>query len=210
MIFSKIDSNKTAGKEGFFSISKHVNMVFPIVARSDPANMMWTILNLHYIRKFSCKFGLFRLSGSREKKQNYLTPFLLFVINSTLKRTWPFIWKILNSLYPRLIWQSLIKIGMLRCLFWRKRLFSTQTHVNMVFPTMVKWIRYQRVISIKIQVGNTNQTNKWANRDPQIYRRSDQVPWRSNHPLLIDDTRSTPVNHDVNNSKIILYQKAFM
>jgi hypothetical protein len=35
----------------------------------------------------------------------------------------------------------------------------------------MKWLRYQRVISLKIQVGNTNQRNKWANTDPQTYRR---------------------------------------
>jgi hypothetical protein len=34
------------------------------------------------------------------------------------------------------------------------------------------------------QVGNTNQRNKWANTDPRIYRRWDQVPRRSKHPLL--------------------------
>jgi hypothetical protein len=30
----------------------------------------------------------------------------------------------------------------------------------------IKWLRYQRVISLKIQVGNINQRNKWANMDP--------------------------------------------
>jgi hypothetical protein len=55
----------------------------------------------------------------------------------------------------------------------------------------MKWLRYQKVISLKIQVGNTNQRNKWANTDPRIYRRWDQVP-RSKHPLLIDHTRREP------------------
>jgi hypothetical protein len=32
----------------------------------------------------------------------------------------------------------------------------------------MKWLRYQRVISLKIQVRNTNQRNKWANTDPRI------------------------------------------
>jgi hypothetical protein len=31
-----------------------------------PGTMMWTILNLHYIRKLSCKYDLFWLSGSGE------------------------------------------------------------------------------------------------------------------------------------------------
>jgi hypothetical protein len=51
------------------------------------------------------------------------------------------------------------------------------------------WLRYQRVISLKIQVGNTNQRNEWASTDPRINRRWDQVPRRSKHPLLIDHTR---------------------
>jgi hypothetical protein len=34
------------------------------------------------------------------------------------------------------------------------------------------------------QSQNTNQRNKWANTDPRIYRRWDQVPRRSKHPLL--------------------------
>jgi hypothetical protein len=56
----------------------------------------------------------------------------------------------------------------------------------------MKWLRYQRVISLKIQVGNTNQKKKWANTDLQIYRRWDQVLRRSKHPLLIDHTRREP------------------
>jgi hypothetical protein len=56
----------------------------------------------------------------------------------------------------------------------------------------MKWLRYQRVISLKIQVGNTDQRNKWDNTDPRIYRRWDQVPRRSKHLLLIDHTRREP------------------
>jgi hypothetical protein len=56
----------------------------------------------------------------------------------------------------------------------------------------MKWLRYQSAISLKIQVGNTNQRNKWANTDHWIYRRWDQVPKRSKHPLLIDHTRREP------------------
>ena len=56
----------------------------------------------------------------------------------------------------------------------------------------MKWLRYQRVIILKIQVGNTNQRNKWVNTDPWIYRRWDQVSRRSKHPLLIDHTRREP------------------
>ena len=44
-------------------------MVFPIVAPSDPraGTMVCTNLNLHYIRKLSCKYELFWLSGSGEE-----------------------------------------------------------------------------------------------------------------------------------------------
>jgi hypothetical protein len=42
------------------------------------------------------------------------------------------------------------------------------------------------------QSQNTNQRYKWANTDPRIYRKWDQVPRRSNHPLLIDHTRREP------------------
>jgi hypothetical protein len=30
----------------------------------------------------------------------------------------------------------------------------------------MKWPRYRRIINLKIQVGITNQINKWANTDP--------------------------------------------
>ena len=65
--------------------------------------MVWTILNLHYIRKLSCKYDIFRLSGSG-KKYFQMTPphFCIFVIISPLKKTWPLIWTILTSLYPRM------------------------------------------------------------------------------------------------------------
>jgi hypothetical protein len=42
------------------------------------------------------------------------------------------------------------------------------------------------------QSQNTNQRKKWANTDPRIYWRWDQVPTRSKHPLLIDHTRREP------------------
>ena len=56
----------------------------------------------------------------------------------------------------------------------------------------MKWQRYQRVISLKTQVGITNQRNKWVNTDPRIYWRWNQVPRRSKHPLSVDLTRREP------------------
>jgi hypothetical protein len=65
-------------------------------------------------------------------------------------------------------------------------------NISVYLKTYKKWLRYQRVISLKLQVGNTNQRNKCANTDPRIYRRWDQVLRRSKHPLLIDHTRREP------------------
>jgi hypothetical protein len=47
----------------------------------------------------------------------------------------------------------------------------------------MKWPRYRKGISLEIQVGITSQINKWTNMDPRKYRRWDQVPRRSKHPL---------------------------
>ena len=76
---------------------------FPYCGPSRPPwTMMLTILNLHYIRKLSCKYYLFWLSGSGE--DFLMTPphFCIFVIISPLKSTWPLIWTIYNSLYRRM------------------------------------------------------------------------------------------------------------
>jgi hypothetical protein len=41
---------------------------FPYCAPSrPPGTMMWTILNLHYIRYLSCKYDLFWLCGFGEE-----------------------------------------------------------------------------------------------------------------------------------------------
>jgi hypothetical protein len=48
----------------FLYYKTHVNMVFPIVAPPDlPGTMIWTNLNLFYIRKLSCEYELFWLCG---------------------------------------------------------------------------------------------------------------------------------------------------
>jgi hypothetical protein len=52
-----------------------------------------------------------------------------------------------------------------------------------------KWLRYQRVISLETQVGITSQRIKWANTDPRIYWRWDQVPRKNKHLLLTGPTR---------------------
>jgi hypothetical protein len=52
-------------------------------------------LNLHYVRKLSCKYELFLLSGSQRKEFSMTSLNLcIFMIISPLKRTWRFIWTI--------------------------------------------------------------------------------------------------------------------
>jgi hypothetical protein len=61
----------------------------------------------------------------------------------------------------------------------------------------MKWLRFQRVISLETQVGTTRQRNKWANTDIRVYRKWDQVPRRSKHPLRSPDLseRMTVCDH---------------
>jgi hypothetical protein len=63
---------------------------------------------------------------------------------------------------------------------------------------VLKWPRYRRVISLEIQVGITSQINKRANTDPRKYRRWDQVPRRSKHPLPTARTLRGPSSIIVN------------
>jgi hypothetical protein len=74
----------------------------------------------------------------------------------------------------------------------------TSEQVRILNCCYIKWLRYQRVVSLKIQVGNTNQRNELVNTDPRIYRRCNQVPRRSKHPLLIDHTRREPISMIMN------------
>ena len=69
-----------------------------------PGTMIWTNLNLLYVSKLPCKFELSWPCGSWEEDfQMNLTYFCIFVIISPLKRTWPFIWTILNFHHLRMI-----------------------------------------------------------------------------------------------------------
>jgi hypothetical protein len=60
-------------------------MVFPIVAPPDPRDHDVTILNLHYIKKFPCKYNLFWLGGSGEDFQMTPPHFCIFVIISPIE-----------------------------------------------------------------------------------------------------------------------------
>ena len=59
----------------------------------------------------------------------------------------------------------------------------------------MKWLRYQRVISLETQVGVTSQINELVNTNPRTCQRWDQVPRRSKHPLLIGRTRREPISN---------------
>jgi hypothetical protein len=59
----------------------HVKIVSPLVAPPDPWGIICTSLNLHDVRKLSCKFDLFWLSGSLGEKFSMTSPyFCTFVI----------------------------------------------------------------------------------------------------------------------------------
>jgi hypothetical protein len=47
-------------------------------------------------------------------------------------------------------------------------------------------------MSLETQLGITSQRNKWANTDTRIFRRWDQVPRRSKHPLSTGQTHREP------------------
>jgi hypothetical protein len=70
--------------------------------------------------------------------------------------------------------------------------------IHIIKVLIKKWLRYQRVISLEKQVGITSQRNKWASKDPRIYRRWDQAPRRSKHPL------STSLNRLTETAQVIL------
>jgi hypothetical protein len=54
------------GKKIFFNINICKYGLSYCGPSRPPGTMMWTILNLHYIRKLWCKYDLFWLSGSGE------------------------------------------------------------------------------------------------------------------------------------------------
>jgi hypothetical protein len=58
----------------------------------------------------------------------------------------------------------------------------------------MKWLWYPKIISIETQVGITSVQNKWANRDVLTYRRWDQVPRRSKHPLWTGCNHYEPIS----------------
>jgi hypothetical protein len=113
---------------------------FPYCGPSrHPWTMMWKILYLHYmyIRKLSCKYDLFWLSGSVEKKKeiiNFKWPHPIFAFLWLSPR-----WRGPGPLFQQLRipftqgWfiPSLIEIGLL---VLEKIFFSILTHVNMVIP----------------------------------------------------------------------------
>jgi hypothetical protein len=74
---------------------------FPYCGPSrSPRTMMWTILNLHFIRKPSCRYNL--LLAQWFWRRRFLNdPHPIFVLISPLKRAWPFVWRILELPLPK-------------------------------------------------------------------------------------------------------------
>jgi hypothetical protein len=62
----------------------------------------------------------------------------------------------------------------------------------------MKWLGYQRVISLETQVEITSQRNKRANTDPRTYLRWDQVPMRSKHSMSTGHVRHEPSSMIIN------------
>jgi hypothetical protein len=97
----------------FFPTHKFENS-FPSCVPLPSGIIICTSLNLYYLRKLSCKYELFWLSGLKEKLSLMtLSNFCIFVISSPLKRTWPFI----------KVWLKLA------CWFWR-RFFSLDINTS--------------------------------------------------------------------------------
>jgi hypothetical protein len=84
--FLKIFSNVNTCKNGF----PHFGLT------QRPGTIIFTNLNIHYIRKLFCKSELFMVCGSWEED------FCIFVIISLVNSTWPLICTISNSLYLRM------------------------------------------------------------------------------------------------------------
>jgi hypothetical protein len=68
-----------------------------------PGTIIWTKLNLNYIRKLSCKYELFWLWGSWEDFKMIPPYFCKSMIISPWERTWPLFWIIFHSFHPRMI-----------------------------------------------------------------------------------------------------------
>jgi hypothetical protein len=80
-----------------------------------------TSLNLHYVRKLSCKYELFWLSGSQGKKIQWPHQIVAFLWLSPL-------WRKTGSLFVKFNNHDLYQVSLkLACWFWRRRMFS---HIN--------------------------------------------------------------------------------
>jgi hypothetical protein len=94
--------------------------------------VIWTNLNLH-VRKPSCKYDVFWLSGSQRENFSLTSPIVcIFVIICPLKRNWSFICKILYSLYPRMI-GTMFDWNWPAAWFWRRFVFNINKCIIMVF-----------------------------------------------------------------------------
>jgi hypothetical protein len=82
------------------------------------------------------------------------------------------------------------------CDFWIRIAFNTLLTSLFDIHCTGLWVREManipKLISFETHEGIKSQRNKWANTDPWIYRRWEQVPRRSKHPLSTGHTRCEP------------------
>jgi hypothetical protein len=107
MVCTKLDWNWIWARcfilKYFFQYT-HVKIASLFWSPQPPGTIICTKMNLHYVRKLSCKSELFWLSGSRGENFSMTSPhFCIFVIISHLTKTWPFIWTIYNCLHLGMI-----------------------------------------------------------------------------------------------------------
>jgi hypothetical protein len=177
---TKLDWNWLAGsreKDFFFNINMQI--FFPIVACADPQGLCFVQMWINIMPE-SFHVNMNTSGTVVLEKKIFEWVHSIFVIISPLKRTWPFICAIVNSLYSRITCTKFDWIGLL---VLEKMTFFQYMYKHMLiwfsplwpFPSPgdhdLKWPRYRRVISLEIQVGITSQINKWANTDPQKYWR---------------------------------------
>jgi hypothetical protein len=113
MICTKIEIDHLVLEKNFFFKINTCKYSFPYCGPIWPTGIMiWTNLNLHYVRKLLCTSKLFWHSRHWEKRTFFNEPTLFFfLIISSLKRTWPFIWTILNFLHPRMYCKVWLKVA---------------------------------------------------------------------------------------------------
>jgi hypothetical protein len=103
IVSSLIEIGLLVLEKTIFFQCKHINMISTIVAASD-SQVTWFEQTwiCTFCKELACKSELFWWIGASEEFFNDPILFCIFVIISPFNWTWPFIWKISNSIYPRM------------------------------------------------------------------------------------------------------------